>query len=110
MLTTEQKLLCALAHLGTFVGIPILAPIIALLVSGDNFVKMQAKEALGFQIMLIIASIISAILIFVIIGIPLLIIIGIVAVVIPIIAFIKVVDGTDYSYPISGPIVRKHFS
>lgn len=107
MLTTEQKLLCALAHLGIFVGIPIIAPVIALLVSSDNFVKMQAKEALGFQIMLIVASVISGILIFVIIGIPLLLAIGIVAVVFPIIAIVKVVDGVDYSYPISGAFVRK---
>ncbi|WIV11221.1 DUF4870 domain-containing protein [Proteiniborus sp. MB09-C3] len=107
MLTTEQKLLCALAHLGVFVGIPIIAPIIALLVSNDNFVKMQAKEALGFQIMLIAAGIISGILVIVLIGIPLLLVIGIVTVVFPIIAIVKVIDGVDYSYPISGSIIRK---
>lgn len=107
MLTTEQKLLCALAHLGVFVGIPIIAPIIALLVSNDTFVKMQAKEALGFQIMMAAASVISGILIVVLIGIPLLIAVGISTVVFPIIAIIRVVDGVDYSYPISGSIVRK---
>ncbi len=107
MLTTEQKLLCALAHLGVFVGIPIIAPIIALLVSSDNFVKTQAKEALGFQIMMIAASIISGILVIVLIGIPLLLGIAIATVVFPILAIIKVVDGVDYSYPISGSIVRK---
>lgn len=107
MLSTEQKLLCALAHLGIFIGLPILAPIIALLVSNDDFVKMQAKEALGFQIMMAVASIISAILVFLLIGIPLLIAIGLATVVFPIVAIVKVVDGVDYSYPISGLIVRK---
>lgn len=107
MLSTEQKLLCALAHLGVFVGLPILAPIIALLVSNDDFVKMQAKEALGFQIMMTAASIISAILVFILIGIPLLIVIGLATVVFPIVAIVKVVNGVDYSYPISGLIVRK---
>lgn len=107
MLTTEQKLFCALAHLGIFVGIPIIAPIIALVVSGDDFVKMQAKEALGFQIMMAAASIISGLLIFILIGIPLLLVIGIATVVFPILAIIKVVDGADYSYPVSGSIVRK---
>lgn len=107
MLTTEQKLLCALAHLGIFIAIPILAPIIALLVSNDDFVKMQAKEALGFQIMMIAASIISGLLVIVLIGIPLLLVVGIATVVFPILAIIKVVDGVDYSYPISGSIVRK---
>ncbi|WP_352418500.1 DUF4870 domain-containing protein [Proteiniborus sp.] len=107
MLTTEQKLLCALAHLGIFIAIPILAPIIAFLVSNDDFVKMQAKEALGFQIMMIAASIISGLLVIVLIGIPLLLVVGIATVVFPILAIIKVVDGVDYSYPISGSIVRK---
>jgi len=107
VLSTEQKLLCALAHLGVFVGLPILAPIIALLVSNDDFVKMQAKEALGFQIMMTAASIISAILVFILIGIPLLIVIGLATVVFPIVAIVKVVNGVDYSYPISGLIVRK---
>ena len=109
MLTTEQKHLCALAHLGTFVGIPILAPVIVLLVSSDFFVKQQAKEALGFQIFLILALVISGILTIVLIGIPLLLVVGVVGVVLPIIAIVKVVDGTDYSYPISGSFIRNHF-
>lgn len=109
MLSTDQKLLCALAHLGTFVGIPILAPIIVLLVSSNDFVKQQAKEALGFQILLIIAAAISGILTIVLIGIPMLIAVGIIAVVFPIIAVVKIVDGSDYSYPVSGNFVRSHF-
>ena len=35
MLTTEQKLLCALSHLGIFIGIPIVAPIVVMLFSND---------------------------------------------------------------------------
>lgn len=109
MLTTEQKLLCALAHLGTFIGIPILAPIIVLLASNNDFVKQQAKEALGFQIMLAVAAIVSAILTIVIVGILMLIAVAIIGVIYPIIAVVRVVDGIDYSYPISGQFIRSHF-
>lgn len=109
MLTTEQKLLCALAHLGTFVGIPIIAPIIVLLVSSDGFVKNQAKEALGFQILLAIAFVVSGILTIVLIGFLGFAIFGIIGVVFPIIAIVKVVDGTDYSYPVSGTFIRSNF-
>ncbi|MTI49014.1 DUF4870 domain-containing protein [Sporosalibacterium faouarense] len=109
MLTTEQKLLCALSHLGTFVGIPIIAPLIVLLVSNDPFVKTQAKEALGFQIMLAIGAAISAILTIILIGILGFVVIVIVGVIFPIIAMVKVVDGVDYSYPISGNFIRRNF-
>lgn len=68
---------------------------------------MQAKEALSFQVIMAIADIIAGILVIFLIGIPLLIIFGIVTVVLPIIAFIKVIDGVDYSYPITSSIARK---
>ena len=109
MLTTEQKLLCALAHLGTFVGIPIIAPLIVLLASSDMFVKQQAKEALGFQIFLIVGGIISGILAIILIGIPLLMAIGIIGIIFPIIAMVKVAEGQDYSYPITGTMIRRNF-
>jgi len=109
MLTTEQKLLCAVSHLGTFVGIPIIAPLIILLVSSDPFVKQQSKEALGFQIFLILAGILSGILTIVLIGIPLLIAVAVIGVIFPIIAIVKVVDGVDYSYPFTGTFIRRNF-
>jgi len=109
MLTTEQKLLCAVSHLGTFVGFPIIAPLIILLVSNDSFVKQQAKEALGFQIFLVLGGVISAILMIILIGIPLALAVAAIGIIFPIIAIVKVVDGVDYSYPITGGIIRKNF-
>ncbi|MTI70780.1 MAG: DUF4870 domain-containing protein [Firmicutes bacterium] len=109
MLTTEQKLLCALAHLGTFIGIPIIAPIIVLLVSKDSYTKMQAKEALGFQILLAVSFAVAAILVFLLVGIPLILVLGLVGLILPIVAIVKVLDGVDYSYPLTGQIVRKNF-
>lgn len=109
MLTTQQKLLSALCHLGIFIGMPFIAPIAVLLLSNDYFVKQQAKEALGFQIGMSVVASISAILVFILIGIPLLLVVGVMVIVFPIIATVKVADNIDYSYPISGDFVRKNF-
>lgn len=107
MLTTEQKLLSAASHLGIFVGLPVIIPLVILLISKDGFIKTQAMEALGFQILLLIATAISGILFIVLIGIPLLIAVGIAAFVLPILATIKVANNEDYTYPVSGKYIRK---
>ena len=107
MLTTENKLLCAVAHLGWVVGLPILAPLVIMLLAGDKFVKEQAKEALVFQIGVIILGAIFAILSILLIGIPLLIVLAIGALILPVIAVIKVCDGMDYSYPVTGTFARQ---
>ncbi|RKD34627.1 DUF4870 domain-containing protein [Thermohalobacter berrensis] len=109
MYTTEQKLLSAIAHLGTFVGIPILAPIIILIVSKDLFVKQQAKEALCFQITLFLGSAIGALLTFILIGIPILLVVVIAGLILPIVAVVKIVEGECYSYPFTGRFVSKYF-
>lgn len=105
-MTKEQKLLCIIAHLGWIVGLPILAPLIVMLLSQDEFIKNQAKEALVFQISIIIFGALFGILSIVLIGIPFLILIGIGALVFPFIAVIRLCDGIDYSYPITGRFVR----
>lgn len=109
MLTTEQKLLAGAAHLGTFVALPVLIPLIVMLFTDDEFVKMQAKEALAFQLCMIALGVIGGLLSIILIGIPILILVAILTVVYPIIATVKVADGIDYTYPISGSFVRKNF-
>lgn len=109
MLTTEQKVFCAISHLGIFVGLPILAPLVVLLLSNDSFVKQQAKEALAFQIGMIIIAAIGGVLIFVLIGIPIVIAVALATVILPVIATIKIADSVDYSYPITGNFVRSRF-
>ncbi|KNF09906.1 hypothetical protein CLPU_1c00710 [Gottschalkia purinilytica] len=106
MLTTEQKLLCALCHLGGFIALPIIAPLVVLLVSNDFFVKQQAKEALAFHIGIFVGFAISLILSIILIGIPMMLILSALAVILPIVAVVRVVDGIDYSYPITGRFVR----
>jgi uncharacterized protein len=106
MLTTEQKFLAALCHGGTFLAVPILLPLIIMLISSDPYVRTQAKEALIFQIGLVIGFIVSGILVIVIVGIIGLVVLGILALVMPIIAIIKVLEGHDYSYPVTGKYAR----
>lgn len=106
MYSTEQKLLAVLCHGGVFLAAPILIPLVVMLISTDDYVKTQAKEALMFQILLIIAGVVSAVLIILLVGIFGLIIVGIAAVIMPIIAIISVLNGNDYSYPISGNWAR----
>ena len=106
MLTTEQKLLSGAAHLGTFVGLPILIPLIVMLLSGDEFVKTQAKEALAFQLSMAVIAAVGWILFIILIGIPILILVAVLLIVLPITAVIKIADNVDYSYPITGNFVR----
>lgn len=109
MLTTEQKLLSALCHLSVFISMFVIVPLIILLVSSDSFVKQQAKEALAFQLGIIIAFAIGGVLFIVLIGIPIVLLTAIATIVFPIIATVKIADGIDYSYPITGSMVRKNF-
>jgi len=109
MLSTEQKLLCGVAHLGWVVGDPILAPLIIMLLAGDSFVRTQAKEALAFQIGVIILGAIFGILSILLIGIPLLIALALGTLILPIIAIVRVCDGVDYSYPVTGKFIRENF-
>ena len=108
MLTTEQKLLCGVAHLGWMVGFPIIAPLIIMLLAGDAFVKNQAKEALAFQIGMAVLGAIFGFLSIILIGLPFLMIIWIAGLILPVLATIRVCENTDYSYPITGSFIRKN--
>ena len=107
MFSTEQKLLCGVAHLGWMVGLPILAPLVIMLITGDRFIKDQAKEALVFQIAVIVFGAIFAILSILLIGIPFLFVLAIGALILHVIAVVKICDGVDYSYPITGTFARR---
>jgi uncharacterized Tic20 family protein len=95
---------CHLAALTGFV-IPfgnIIGPLIVWLIKKDTMplVNQHGKESLNFQITVLIAAIVSFILMFVLIGIVLLIVVGIGALVLTIMAAVKVANGqVDYKYP-----------
>lgn len=106
MLTTEQKILAVVSHASVFVSLGIIVPLIVMLVSKDDYVKTQAKEALIFQLVMVGALVISGILTIVIIGILGLIFFGIASLVLTIIAIVNVAEGRDYSYPVTGKWAR----
>ena len=95
-----------LSALSLFIGIPlgnILGPLILWLIKKEEypFVRDQGKEALNFQISMLIYMDISGILALILIGIPLLITLVIVDVVYTIIAAINASDGNAYRYPLT---------
>lgn len=102
----EERGLGAVTHiLGLFTGF--LGPLIVYLVKTDEgFARDQAREALNFQITVMIASIISAILIVVLIGIALIIIVGILDLIFCIIAAVRANNGEFYRYPINISFIK----
>jgi len=96
-------MLCHLLALTGFI-IPfgsIIGPLVIWLIKKDEmeFVNDQGKESVNFQLTMLIAFIISAILMLVAIGFLLLVILAIFDVVVVIIASIKANDGVRYRYP-----------
>ena len=99
-------MICHLSALAGFL-VPfgnIFGPLIVWLLKRAEFpmVEVHGKEALNFQIAVAIAVAICIPLIFVLIGIPLMFIIGIGALIMTVIAAVKVSNGNfDYRYPLS---------
>lgn len=100
----------AAAHLVPLVGLSFVAPLIIWLIKRDEdaYVEHHAREALNFQISLLIYFVVSFILIIILIGLVLLIVLGIFAFIVMIVAGVKAATGTLYRYPltirfVSGP-------
>ena len=103
---SNEKMVATFSHLGIVAGtiVPfgsVLSPLILWMVYKDKseYVAYHAKEALNFQLTMLIGFVASAILIFVVIGIPLLIVLAIVDLVFCIIAAMRANEGERYSYP-----------
>jgi hypothetical protein len=104
-------MICHLAALSGFV-IPlgnVLGPLIVWLMKKDTMplVDVHGKEALNFQITVTIAMVISFLLMFVLIGILLVFVVGIGALVLTIVAAVKVSNGQlDYKYPFAFRLIK----
>lgn len=102
----DERLWGMLSHLLSFSGylIPfgsVLGPLIVWMIKKDEmpFVNDQGKESLNFQLTMLIAVIVSAILCLVLIGFLMLGVVLIFQIVVVIIASIKANDGIKYRYP-----------
>ncbi len=95
-----------LCHLSALAGFffpfgNLLAPLIIWVVKKDEmpFVNDQGKESINFQLTMLIAFIISAILIIVFIGLFLMVALAIFQIIILIVASVKANEGVRYRYP-----------
>jgi len=98
--SSDQKTLEVITHIiGLFTYF--IGALVIMLVSEDKEVKKHAKNALNWQLSMIIYSIISIILVFIIIGILLLIAIIVLNIIFCIIAAVKASEGKLWKYPLS---------
>ncbi len=88
--------------LGNGIGF-LLGPLVVWLIKrqDDPFIDEQGKEAVNFQITMLIAAIVSVPLCFILVGFVLIVIVGILAIVCPIIGALKANEGAHYRYPLS---------
>lgn len=102
---------CHLAALSGFV-IPlgnVLGPLVVWLVKKDTMplVDQHGKEALNFQITVLIAFVVCAVLTLVLIGFVLMFVVGLGALILTIMAAVKVSNGQlDYKYPFALRLVK----
>jgi len=84
-----------------------IGPLIIYLVGKDKFTKDHARNALNWQISLIIYFIIAFILVFVFIGVFLMIALAILNLVFSIIGMVKASEGKMYAYPMTIPFIKQ---
>ena len=98
----DEKLWAIGAHLGPII-LGFIAPLIVWLVFKDRsaYLDRQGKEALNFQLTLLIGFIVSLVLVFVLIGFLLMAVVGIGGLVLMIVATVKVANHEDYRYPVN---------
>lgn len=108
----DERLWGMLSHLSALVfaviALAFIGPLLIMLIQGPKsaFVRSQAVEALNFQITTYIAAFISALLIFVLVGLVLLPLVGIAWLVLTIMASIAANRGDDYRYPFNLRLVK----
>ena len=110
---TDPRTIAAICHLASFAGFlmpfgNILGPLVVWLIKRHNspYIDYHGKEALNFQISLILYLIVSAVLIMVLIGILLIIVVGVAGIVLTIIAAVRASEGEEYRYPMTIRLVK----
>lgn len=99
-------MVCHLAGLAGFTAIPfagIIAPLIVWHIKRDQhaFIDANGKEAVNFQLSILIYTIVSCLLIFVLIGFVLLPLLFLFDLIVVIIAGLKASNGESYRYPLT---------
>jgi len=111
--TKEETNWGMLSHLSALAGMilpfgSILGPLIVWLAKREQsaFVAEQAKEALNFNITVVIAALVCYVLTWVLIGILLFVVLAIYWLVMTIIAALKASEGISYRYPLALRLVH----
>jgi uncharacterized Tic20 family protein len=111
--TQDDRTWGMLAHLSTFLGLAIplgnlIAPLVIWLVKRDQsaFIAENAKEALNFNITLVIGFVVCWILVFIFIGLLLFGVLAIYWLVMTILAAISANEGNVYRYGLSLRLVK----
>lgn len=106
--SSESRGWAVAAHLLPFLGLSFVGPLIVWLIKreDDPFVEEHSREALNFQISVLIYGIISAFLILLIIGIFMLFALAIFAFVAAVVAAVKAANGDDFRYPLTIRLVN----
>jgi uncharacterized Tic20 family protein len=106
-ISKDAKNMAMLCHL-LAIFTSFVAPLIIWLIKKDEepFVDQQGKEALNFQITIILAMFAAGLLSFICIGVLLLFAIPVVDLVFCIIASVKASNGVAYRYPVSLRLVK----
>ncbi len=99
----------AAAQLIPIIGLGFIAPLVIWLIKRDEdaFVEYWAREALNFQLTLLIWIIIGIVTLLIIVGIFILIAVGIGALVLAIIAGVKAANGEFWRYPLTIRFVNR---
>lgn len=112
-ISQDEKTWGMLAHLSTLVGLiiplgTILGPLVVWLMKKDTmpFVADQGKEALNFNITVLIAMIIGGILTLVLIGLLVMAVVGLAWLVLTIMAALAANKGETYRYPFTLRLVK----
>ena len=112
MVSNDEKNWAMLCHLGGLVHFlpfgQIIVPMIIWMVKKEElpFVDDQGKEALNFQISMLIYYLICIPLIFIVIGIFLLAMLGLVNLILVILAAVKAQQGEAFRYPLSLNLIK----
>ena len=113
-ISKEERTWAMVSHLSALSGFftgglgTIIGPLIVWLVKKEEmpFVDEQGKESLNFQITMLIAAIISALLMIILIGFLMLFAVAVFDTIMVIIASIKANDGEHYRYPLTLRLIK----
>ena len=106
--TPGERAYAACNHLVMFVGVPVLPQLVMWLIKRDDspFLDDHGKEALNFQISVILLAAISAILVVVGVGILMLMALGPFILISTIVATIRASQGRYFRYPMTFRLIQ----